>query len=127
MEHFPFGLRAEKRVEQLLRSFSWRTFRTPASRGPFDVIAQSGEKRMLVQIKAVRTKTALVVEAPHALQILRERISLTDERRLHDAALNLRACALACLVNGSRIWLFDFDRAGYRLNFEGRLPALCSA
>lgn len=118
MDNLRYGLRAERRIVALFRSFSWIAFATPGSRGPFDVIARSGDKGLVVQVKAVRTKTLRIADADHALRVLRERFDRHQARRLHAMANELRACPMAGLVNGGRIWLFHLDGGRFRLDFS---------
>jgi Holliday junction resolvase-like predicted endonuclease len=124
VENFPLGVHAEKRVVLLLRGYSWQASRTRASRGPFDVIAKSDASTMLVQVKALRTKTALVTCASEALRLLKSRFSWEAEEKLRVAGVLYSACPLACLVNGSRAWFFELTGGDFRLNFEARLPSL---
>ncbi|MFZ3058402.1 MAG: group I intron-associated PD-(D/E)XK endonuclease [Candidatus Methanoperedens sp.] len=52
MSNYSKGIKAEKKVKSKLEKMGWLVRQSKGSRGPFDLYAMKGGKKLLVQVKS---------------------------------------------------------------------------
>jgi Holliday junction resolvase len=92
--HYGYGKHKELQVAEFLerRGFKWD--RTPASRGPLDLIAAKGRLHLAIQVKATRSDFTRYT-----------RLSRRDETRILRSAAVRRARPTLALVSRNYLWL----------------------
>lgn len=92
--HYGYGRRKELQLAEFLarRGFDWE--RATGSRGPVDVMAQKGRRRLAIQVKATRSDLTRYT-----------RLSQRDETRLIRSAAARRAKAALALVSRNYVWI----------------------
>lgn len=108
---YRYGRRKELQVGEHLERNGWRWGVSRGSRGPVDLVAERGDHRIAVQVKATRAQS-----------ISSARLSDTDARRLERSAARLGATPVAAFVAQNDVW-FESVPEGKALA-EGRLKPL---
>jgi len=100
---YQYGRRKELQVADLLVRNGWTVAVAKGSRGPVDVLAARGGRRLAVQVKATRDDS-----------ISSSRLPPREEGRLRRAAASYDAEPVLALTVGNRVWL-DAVRRGRTL------------
>lgn len=111
MSQYGYGRRKELQVGEFLerRGFHWR--RTPGSRGSIDLLAENGEIRCGIQVKATRKDL-----------ISYTRLTIDSERRLLREAGKLGVEPLLALVSRNYVGFFVVPSG--KLLLKGKLKSL---
>lgn len=118
MEKYHYGIRQEDRLAGALSALGYTTGYSPGSRGPADLSAERGGRRLLIQVKAVATATRRIKNNDNATawEVMRERMSNSEFIRLHQMADRAGRMSAAALANGDRYWLWvRYARGEYEL------------
>jgi len=93
---YKYGRRKELQLGEFLerRGFKWR--RTPGSRGPADIIAGKGTRRLLIQVKSTRKDYTISTK-----------LSIDGENDLISEAKRFKALPVLALVSKNYVWLIS--------------------
>jgi Holliday junction resolvase len=111
ISHYKYGRKKELQVGEFLqrRGFAWG--RSQGSRGPIDLIAQKGSRKLAIQVKASRKKS-----------ISSARLTQREEAKLLDVTEGRRVTPVLALVAGNFVCLLRVTDG--KILFKGELKPL---
>jgi Holliday junction resolvase len=101
VNEFEYGAEMERKVAERLRRKGWKVKMSPASRGPYDLLAKKGRRLWLVQVKATRRPVTFV-----------EKLSTEERDALICVADSRMAVPVLALV--AKGWIFFLSARRWR-------------
>ena len=126
MKHYNYGLRAEDRLAGAYSRRGHTTSYYERSRGPTDIVVARGGRRLHIQVKAVRSQTARILDAATAFKAVSARLNDVQLATLVHAATESGGQPAVALTNGDYYWTWRLKRTrdghDFRLVHHGWLP-----
>ena len=104
MKNYWYGLRAEDRLAGAYARRGHLTGYYERSRGPADVTAIRGGRRLHIQVKSVRSNVIRVLDVETAFEIISRRLSEHDVSALIAHARRSGGQPAVALTNGDYYW-----------------------
>jgi hypothetical protein len=128
MKHYNYGLRAEDRLAGAYSRRGYTTSYHERSRSPADIIVVRGGRRLHVQVKSVRSRTARIMDVEAAFDFISQRMSDSELVRLVTHAARSRGQPAVGLTNGDYYWTWRItamrDEHIFSPLHQGWLPRL---